>query len=169
MLPDPPRCGPRSPHPRPTHPVRRRSETTPTTTFSEAADVARDRGRCRDRSIQRHSRPTANRAGKVERSWLRRALHTSLTALDAPHTIELRPAVAHILQVGAERGRLVVHAKGHIRRILPKKLLHFAADLLLRREIRRVEPRFAQRFHFRIGGPAEPRIEIGRAACRDRV
>jgi ArsR family metal-binding transcriptional regulator len=41
---------------------------------------------------------------------------------------------------------------------LPELLLHLAADLLLHCEIRCVEPCFAERFHFRIGGAVEPRI-----------
>src|SRR6516225_10323658 len=135
----------------------------PTTTSAGAAGVVRDRGRRRGRSILRHSRSTANRAERVERSWLRRASHTSLNALDAPHTVELWPAVAHILQVGVERDWLVVNAERHIRRILPELLLHFAADLLLSGEVRRVEPGFAQLFHFWIGRPAEPRISTAGA------
>src|SRR5215470_11016035 len=65
-----------------------------------------------------------------------------------PHPVELRPAVPDFLKVGAETGRLVVHAERHVGGVLPEMLLHVVADLLLRLEVRRVEPSLAQRFHF---------------------
>src|SRR5438067_1301419 len=80
------------------------------------------------------------------------------------HTIELRPAVADILQVFMERGRLIVHAERRIRRALPELHLHILADLLLRRGIRCVEPGGPQLFHHRIGRPAEP-AAVGAAAA----
>src|SRR5580700_4390904 len=77
---------------------------------------------------------------------------------DPLHSVELRPAVMHVLQVFVEGGGLVVHAERHIAGVLPEVSLHIAADFLLRREVRRGEPLVAQRLHLGIGRPTEPGI-----------
>src|SRR6516162_1014019 len=81
----------------------------------------------------------------------------------SPHPIELRPAIAYILQRRTESGRLVIHAERHIQRVLPEFLLHLAADLLLRLEVGRIEPSRPQRLHLWVAGPAEPGIGAARA------
>src|SRR5215831_7842282 len=58
------------------------------------------------------------------------------------HPVELRPALWHILQGGSKSGRLVNHTERHVRWVLPELPLHFATYLLLRFEVRRVEPGF---------------------------
>src|ERR1035437_11161582 len=77
---------------------------------------------------------------------------------DAAHAIELRDTGAHIGQRGAERGRLVVHPKRTVRHVLPELHLQIAADLLLRLQVRRVEPALAQRLQLLALGPAEPGV-----------
>src|SRR6185437_16850366 len=84
---------------------------------------------------------------------------TSLASLiaSAPfHAVELRPAVAHVLEVGAVGGRLVVHAERDVGRIGPEMRLHIGAHLLLRGEVGRVEPGGAQALLRRVFRPAEP-------------
>src|SRR5208337_5465611 len=81
------------------------------------------------------------------------------------HAVELRPAVADILHVGVEGGGRIIHAERCVGRILPEHHLHLVADLLLRREVGRLEPGGVQCFHLRIVRPAEPR---GGAVAPDR-
>src|SRR5262249_3159642 len=105
----------------------------PTTKFVETAAGVRDPWWRRAQSNPKQNRSSANRAGRDGKSLQRKASCTSFSVSHAPHAIKLRPAVAHILQIGMKRGRLVVHAERHIRWVLPELLLHLAADLLLHR------------------------------------
>src|ERR1043166_4994766 len=77
--------------------------------------------------------------------------------LDPAHAVKLRPAVAHVLQIGMECHRLVIHAERHVGRVLPEMDLPIADALLLRGEVRRLKPLIAPGLHFRVGRPAEPR------------
>src|SRR5271157_2292924 len=73
------------------------------------------------------------------------------------HAVELRPTVTHILQIGLECGRRIIHPQRGVGWVLPELHLHLLADLLLRCEVRRIEPGVIEGLHLRIGRPAEPR------------
>src|SRR5271165_1766130 len=79
-------------------------------------------------------------------------------ASDPPHPVELRPPLADVLQGRRIRRWLLEHAERDIGRVGPELCLHVGAELLLPGEIGRVEPGGAQRFHLRIGRPAEPAL-----------
>ncbi len=74
----------------------------------------------------------------------------------AAYAIELRDALGNVLQVRAERRRLIEQPKRRVGGIIEQLRLHLGAKLLLRREVGRVVPGEPQRLHLGIVRPAEP-------------